>query len=388
LNSGRIVDFASRSVHEMASKAKVIIAAYYGDSPTHSYWNGCSTGGHEGLMEAQRSPGDFDGILAGSPAINWDRMVPALLWPQIVMKDEAGGPIATAKLNLATNAAIAACDALDGVVDGVLTDPRSCSYSATALVTNPCTTNTCLTAAQASAIDKIWRGPRDGAGGFQWYGPTRGASLTQLAGASPFGVATAHFRYWIHQDPGFDWSTVTESTFTLDFLTSQLKFNAVIGADDPDLSAFRDRGGKLLIWHGFADETVPSGGSIDYYDRLTLTMGGQAATQDFARLFMAPGVAHCDDPGVGPRPQGLLEAVVDWVELGTPPEQILAVKTGQTRPLCPYPQQAVYGGSGSTNDATNFTCAVVTSGCGLGAELALVVPPLWWARSRLRSRRR
>jgi hypothetical protein len=314
------------------------------------------------LIAVQRFPEEYDGLVIAAPAINWDRFIPAELWPQIVMRQEVGGPISAAKLNAVTNAAIAACDAGDGVVDGVINDPRKCSYDPVASVckegSDPAT---CLTPAEAEAVRKIWNGPTDRDGNKRlWFGLERGASLLGLAGSSPFIIALRHFQYWIRQDPSFDWRTLAKADFEADFRESQRKFNEVIGTDDDNIQLFRKRGGKMIIWHGEADQLIFPRGTLNYYQRLLNGNGGAKHVEDFARLFMAPGVGHCAG-GAGPNPVGVFEDVVNWVENGVAPDKIMASRAlsgggVRTRPLCPYPKTARWTGVGSTDDAANFVC--------------------------------
>ena len=387
------VDFAWRSEHLMAVVGKQLVRAYYGKPARHSYWNGCSTGGRQGLRMAQDFPDDYDGILAGAPAIHWDRFQAGQIWYQLVQFRDNGGPIGggnpatlNAKQTLATSKAIAACDALDGVIDGVLTDPRQCDYQAStdATITNAACTAadpTCLTPTEASAIDKMWIGPvacanpdrngacevPDSAARFLppranlrlWYPNERGTSLAGLGGALPFPIATEQPRFWVYFDPAWDWHTLDYDNYPQFFRDSVARVGPLMASDNPDLRRFRAHGGKLVMWHGFADQLIVPQGTIDYYDAVVRRSGGYARTQQFARLFMAPGVAHCAG-GAGPQPQGLFDAVVNWVERGETPERILATRPSggatQSRPLCPYPAFARWTGTGSSDDAANFVC--------------------------------
>jgi hypothetical protein len=357
----------------MSVIGKQLIQAFYGTSPSFSYFNGCSTGGRQGLAMAQRYPEDYDGILSGAPAINFDVFQAAMLWPPMVSFLENGGAVPKAKFNLATNAAVAACDDQDGVVDGVLTDPRGCTYDAKKLVTKTCTASdtACLTSTEAAAINKIWYGPTNKKGNKRlWYGEVRGTDLSALtlspAGAlNPFPPAIQQPKYWVYFDPNWDWKTELGYDNFESYVDDTIAQMAPGGTatDNPDLAAFRDQGGKLILWHGFADQLIMPEGTIDYYDEVVNTLGGgYQHTQEFARLFMAPGVGHCGNTGIntGPVPQNPFDYVVNWVEKGVAPETILASKTTggvtQTRPLCPYPDVAVYTGQGSTDDAANFEC--------------------------------
>jgi Tannase and feruloyl esterase len=377
LNWGLIEDFAKDGIHAQLVWGTRIAKIYYGKSPTRRYWTGCSTGGRQGHQHAQSFPKDYDGILAGAPAFNWDRFIPSELWPQIVMRQEVGGPIASAKLTAVSNAAIAACDALDGVPDGILQEPRRCDYDARSFVCTggPSDPANCLTMAEAVAVNKIWNGPVNARGEKIWFGLERGTPLAPfgLAGAVPFGIAVDHFRYWIKQDPTFDWQTVTEASFVNDFALSQKLFNKAIGTDDPDLSDFRRGGGKMIMYHGLFDTLIFPRGSYDYYNRAAEEMrkkkgkrssaAGMAELQEFYRYFPYPNVGHCAG-GTGPQPNtnDLFNALVDWVENGVAPEHFVATQNlgggaTRTRKICKYPDVLVYDGSGNPNDHNSFRCA-------------------------------
>jgi hypothetical protein len=363
LNWGLIDDFADDGIHQQHVWGVKLAEVYYGTEPVRKYWMGCSTGGRQGHYQAQNFPKDFDGILAGANAFNWDRFITAELWPEVVMNQEVGAPIASAKLNAVTNAATAACDAQDAVPgDGIIQDPRACTYSAAAFV---CTANggpssdpNCLTPAEASAVNKIWDGPRDVNGNREWYGLERGAALFFLAGTTPFSIANDHFKYWIHQNPTFDWHTVTESSFTNDMLTSIAKFNDVIGTDD-DLKDFRKAGGKMITYHGLSDPLIPPRGTYHYYN--SALQGNYKETQKYYRFFPYPGNGHC---GGGNAPlinaEALFSTLVDWVENGVAPDYVVAAQASpaRTRKVCMYPNVPVYNGSGSTDDAASFHCEV------------------------------
>jgi len=383
LNVGLIQDFAERSELELARKGKALARAYYGTGPRFSYWTGCSTGGRQGWIMAQRHPEEYDGYLTGAPAFNWDRFIPAELWGQVVMKDEVGAPISPAKLNAVSNAAVAACVAKSGdgtlPTDAFLADPRLCTYnpaqmSCSAQPSNP----NCLTSQEVGAVSKIWDGPRDAHGRRLWFGLGRGADLTGLNGSFPFPIATDHFAYWLHQNPSFDWHTVTESSFRADFLSSESKFENVIGTDSADLGEFIEHKAKNITYHGTADQLIFSRGTINYFERLRKTYGEQNV-DNFARLFMVPGMGHCvggpgansfgnvfAGPPVSSDPQhDIFKALVDWVESGIPPEQIIATKfvndnpasgIAFTRPLCVFPKRAAYKGTGNPADAGNWDC--------------------------------
>lgn len=367
LNWQSIRDNAHVGVHDMTVTGKALTQAMYGAAPKYSYWYGCSTGGRQGLSEAQRYPGDYNGIVSGAPAINWTKLVMQSIWGT-VQEMAANDPIPACKLAAATAAAVASCDAIDGVKDGVIEDPDRCHYDPKELIGTSAGECGMFTQADADIIRKIWDGPRRLDGSALWYGQTRGADLNALVSsrgnplkAIPFTFSTDWMRYWITQDPKFDMTSMTPEAFQRYWGQSQEEYGNVIGTDNPDLSAFRNRGGKIVIWHGGADQLIPPDGTIDYYKRVLAQMGGAQETAQFARFFMAPGVGHCGG-GAGPTPSGQLDAVLNWVENGKAPETLTASRREQngatrTRPLCQYPQVAKYKGSGSTDDAANFSCS-------------------------------
>jgi feruloyl esterase len=359
-----VQDNAYLGIHEMTVVGKALAKAFYGKAPRYSYFVGGSSGGRQGLMEAQRYPEDYDGIISACPAINWHRLLPADLWPQVVMV-AAGNFVPKAKLDAVTAAAVASADASDGVKDGVLDDPTRCTYDPKELVGTQVGDST-FTEADADVVRKIWEGPRGRNGKFLWYGMARGTDLSALAGTGgsplsgkPFSIPREWFQYFLLQDPKWDWTTLTPSRFEALWEQSAEEFAAVLGTDDPALTRFRDRGGKIIIMHGLADQLITAEGTIEYYKRVLQRMGGREEVGRFARLFLAPGVDH-GFRGAGATPIGQMEALLRWVEEGTPPEKLMAEhrdrsgKVTRTRPLFPYPQVAKYKGSGSTDDAENF----------------------------------
>lgn len=367
LNWQLIQDNAYLGIHEMTVVGKAITKAFYGKAPRYSYFVGGSSGGRQGLMEAQRYPEDYDGIVSACPAINWHRFLAADLWPQVVML-ASNNFLPKAKLDAATAAAVAACDSIDGVTDGVIDDPNCCTYDPKEMV-GTSVGDSPFTQADADVVRKIWEGPRASDGSFMWYGLARGTDLSALANTGgsplsgkPFGITFDWFRFFLVQDPQWDWTTLTPAGFELLWKQSVEQYGAVIGTDDPDLSRFRDRGGKIIIYHGLADQLIPAEGSIDYYKRVVQRMGGPEKTEEFIRLFLAPGVDH-GFRGTGPTPTGQNEAMIRWVEEGAAPEKLLAErrdssgKVIRTRPLFPYPRIAKYSGTGSTDSAENFVRA-------------------------------
>ena len=364
LNWQDIRDNAYLGIHDMTVLGKEVTAAFYGKPPKYSYFVGASTGGRQGLMEAQRYPEDFDGILSASPAINWDRIIPAALWPQDVML-QAKNFVSKAKLDAATAGAVAACDGADGVVDGVIDDPMQCAYDPKALVGTQVGAVS-FTEADAQVIRKIWEGPRSHEGEFLWHGIARGADLSAVAATEgaplkgkPFSISLEWVQYFLVHNPQWDWTSLAPGEYELLFKQSVEQYRSLIGTDDPDLTRFRDRGGKLIVYHGLADQVIPAQGSVDYYRQVEAKMGGSERTAEFARLFLVPGVDH-GLHGAGPSPTGMINAIVAWVEEGKAPDRLLAEssdkygKAIRTRPLYPYPQVAKYKGKGSTNLPDSF----------------------------------
>jgi Tannase and feruloyl esterase len=375
LNWPLIEDFSYRALHDLAVVGKAVTAAYYGTAAHDSYWNGCSTGGRQGLAEAQRYPTDYNGILAAAPAINWQKFIPAELWPELVML-QSGDFLPQCKFAAFQTAAINACDKVgDGVADGVIGDPLACKFDPSSLVgtSTPCGT---ITAQDAAVVAKISDGPRTTGGDFLWYGLTWGASYGGLANTAttgattvgaPFPIALAHLGTWVQQNPPvslggtWDWTTLTSDQYDQLFQQSVEMYSDVIGTDNPDLGAFKNAGGKLVIWHGLADQLIFPQGSIDYYKRVESVLGGEGKTKDFARLFLAPGVAHCAG-GPGAQPDNPLNAVIDWVEHKKAPDELNGVirnsggAVTETRPICMYPSVAAYKGNGDVAQATSFVC--------------------------------
>lgn len=370
LNEPLITDFASTGIHDMTVDGKALTAAFYQGAPTYAYFDGCSTGGREGLMEAQRYPADYNGIMAGSPAINWTRFIPAEIWPELVM-NASHDFLPSCKEAAFTTAVVAACDGLDGVTDGVISDPAACHWDPHTLVgtSTPCGT---ITATDADVMAKIWQGPRSAAGSSLWFGLEPGASLSGLGltttalgvtTGAPFPISTTWLGTWLQQNPNWDWHTLTYDQFDSLFAQSVNEFSSTIATDNPDLSAFARRGGKIVVWHGLSDQLIFPQGSVDYYQNAQQANGGAALTASFARLFLAPGAGHCFS-AAGPAPTDPFAAVVSWVEHANAPASLPAAlvdpTTGtvtRTRLLCAYPLVARYTGQGSTNDASNFRCA-------------------------------
>jgi pimeloyl-ACP methyl ester carboxylesterase len=334
LNWQLIIDNAYLGIHDMTVAGQALTKAFYGKAPRYSYFVGGSTGGRQGLMEAQRFPEDYDGIVSACPAISFHRFVPASLWVQVAM-NTAQNFVPKAKLDAATAAAIAACDTADGVKDGVIDDPWKCAWDPKALVGTKVGEST-FTEADADVLRKVWDGPRGADGRFMWHGLERGADL------SAFSISLDYFKYFLAQDGKWDWATMTPAKFEQLWWQSVEQYGAVLGTDHPDLTRFRDRGGKVIIYHGLADQLIPAAGTVDYYRAVQARMGGAEKTAQFARLFLAPGVDH-GFRGAGATPTGL-----------TAEKRGANGKVTMTRPLFPFPNVAKYKGEGSTNDAANF----------------------------------
>jgi Tannase and feruloyl esterase len=366
-----INDFIRNGMKAQVLFMKSVAKSYYGEKPAYNYWNGCSTGGRQGYVIAQELGTELDGILANAPAMYWTRFQTAQMWGQIAMKDLAGGPISSAKQEAATAAAVAACDANDGVVDGIIDDPRTCNFSATANICGAPTAPAanCLTPGEAAAIDLIWDGPRNAEGKKIWFGLDRGTNLGTgfgLNSSFPFPLGVTQF-HWDEHDRTFDWQTVL-----LDGYPQVAQDGSRNIADVTDtfgnLDTFQRSGGKLLTLVGANDQLIFPRGVINYYRQMASRYDNRhdhgfgfgasfgkgndidfRDVQKFYRLFRVPGAGHCAVPNGFP-------ALVDWVEKGVAPKQIIQQSGTRTRPMCPYPQKAIYNGSGSTDDAANFHC--------------------------------
>jgi hypothetical protein len=323
-------DFAYEGIHDMTVTGKELVKAFYGKDPAFSYFVGGSTGGRQAMMEAQRFPDDYDGIMSYFPAINWGRLLVADLWPQAVMNDE-GNYVAKEKLDAVTKAVIAACDSNDGATDGVIDDPVNCKWDPKEYV-GASTPAGVFTEADARVVRRIWEGAHTQDGKFLWYGMTRGTNLLDLTGTrgnplsgNPFGISLEWVRYFLLRDPHWDIRSLTWTEFELLFNQSVDQYTEVIGTEKTDLTGFRDHGGKLIIMHGLADQLVAPQGTIEYFRKMQKTMGGPEATSKFARLFLVPGTNHSLG-GAGSSPVASLDALVLWVEKGKAPDSVKTAK--------------------------------------------------------------
>ena len=355
----KLIDFGYRAVHEMTVKAKAVIKAYYSEAPKYSYWNGCSSGGKQGLKEAQRFPADYDGIVAGAPANYWTHLMTGELWiAQAAHKDEASY-IPASKYPMIHHAVLEACDALDGVKDGVLEDPTRCHFDPQTIECKGADTANCLTPAQVETARKIYTpatNPRTRKEIFPPMEPGSELLWAGLAGERPFSIPVDHYRFVVFKDPEWDWQKLN---FDADVALADKTDKDTINATDPDLKQFLGHGGKLLLYHGWNDQLIAPLNSVNYYNSVLEKMGRKKVA-DSVRLFMVPGMGHCSG-GEGTSNFDHMQVIEQWVEQGKTPEQIPASradrgKVDRRRPLCPYPQVARYKGSGSTDEAENFVC--------------------------------
>lgn len=351
----KVVDFGYRAVHEMTVSAKAVVAARFGRLSSFNYWNGCSTGGKQGLMEAQRYPGDYDGIVAGAPANYLTHLHGWSLWFGQVSNRSPEAVLSPGDHALLHASTVRACDKSDGVVDGLIADPTRCSFDPKSLV---CEGPNCLSAAKAETAARIYRGipDADGRSGFPGLEPGSELGWSVLGGPEPFSMALHTFRHIVFKNPTWD---ARQLDVDRDLAIAERVDGGTNNAIDPQLKPFFDRGGKLLLYHGWSDDRIPPRNTLSYYQQVLKATGGTSA--DSVRLFMAPGMAHCPGVGDGPNEFDAVSALEAWVERRVPPDAIVASqslegKGGRTRPLCPWPQVATYVGIGSIDDARSFVC--------------------------------
>jgi feruloyl esterase len=384
----RIVDWGTRSVHAILGPAKRIVTALHKAPVARSYFYGCSTGGHQAYAEIQRYPNDFDGVIAGAPGNNRVRLNVAFLW-QFLANHERGdntAPIIPAsKLPAITKAVVARCDANDGVADGVVDDPRTCDFDPASLTCASIDEPSCLTARQVTAVKRMYDGAKNPRTGEQIYPgwPKSSEALTVTPSGLPGTgwhqysggtepARTAFWRHWVFANPKWDWWTFD---FDRDLALAHKKIGALIDQVNPNIRAFKARGGKAIVYQGWQDPITNALDTIAYYEKVRARQASQQETDRFFRLFLVPGMGHCSG-GTGTTNFGnqnggspivdadhdLLTALDAWVERNRPPDRIIASRvvnnaTVRTRPLCPYPQRAVYQGSGSTDDGSSFACS-------------------------------
>jgi hypothetical protein len=361
-NLERKVNFGYLAIHRTAATAKAIIAGYYGSSATKNYFAGCSRGGGQAFMEAQRFPDDFDGIVAGAPAFNWTALA-----AQMVRNMQAAFPDPTsltpmftsAELKMVEGKIVEACDATDGVKDGVMDDPRRCTFNVDSLPLSDKQRSVLKAIYGPIAVgeDQIYPGQPFGGEGENAGWPlwiTGGASTASMGGPSlRFAFGTGIFRYLVFNDPAWAYIKYDLANWKKDTALAASYLNAT----DPNLDAFKSRGGKLILWHGWSDPALTPLASIQYHEQV---YSRDAHASDYFRTFLLPGVLHCGG-GAGPDNADWPAAIAEWVENGKAPQRIIARKMvngapTRTRPLCTYPQKAEYKGSGSTDDEANFVC--------------------------------
>ncbi len=381
----KIIDFAYRAVHEMTAVGKATASAFYGEVPRHTYFSSCSNGGRQALMEAQRYPDDYDGIIAGAPANYWTHLVAAAVWDAQATTLNPASYIPSSKVPAIASAVLAACDAEDGVTDGVLNDPRKCHFNPASMLCKSHDSNSCLTQPQITALKKLYEGAHDSKGheifpGFMPGGEDgQGGWPLWITGPGPgkslfFAFGEGYFSDMVYDKPDWD---MKAANLDQAVKTSDEKFAGILNATETNLKPFASRGGKLILYHGWSDAAISPLNTINYYKKVELKMGAKE-TDSFVRLYMVPGMQHC---GGGPGPDvfgqygssaqydpqhNMYMALEQWVEKGDAPSEIIAAKLAhgaaglqvkETRPLCVYPQVAKYKGSGDTNDAANFVCA-------------------------------
>ena len=366
-NPQKAIDYAYRAVHVTADLAKAIAKDYYAELVQFSYWNSCSNGGRQGLLEAQRYPDEFNGIVAQAPWVDQTGFTIGAIWNQKALTE---APLTPAKVSMVAQAVVNKCDAVDGLKDGLIDDPRKCSFDpARDVPACPAGADStdradCLTSAQAATLKKIYGGPMSN--GKQYFpgfmvgseANWNNAVIPAQAGAKPadYNLADGVFKYLVLDPPQAEYDSLT-----LDFdkaATTVARWSKLADAKDADLSKFRKNGGKLIMTYGWADQILQPLMGVNYYEAVTSKNG--KSTPDFARLFMVPGMSHCAG-GVGPDRNDAVTAMIDWVEKKKAPDSIVASKVAngqvvRTRPLCPYPQVAKYKGQGSIDDAANFSC--------------------------------
>lgn len=366
-------NLATRSPHDVATIGKAVTESYYGCKPDFAYWNGCSTGGRQGIEAAQRYPEEFDGILAAAPGINWNELQDGLFWPQAVMQEFGVFPT-NCEIIAVVDAAIAACDEADGVKDSVISDLESCDFKAADVVG---TTVQCegadivISKDVAKVVQKIWDGPVTPEGKQIWYGYSLGAPLQYTTNTATvdgkrvgagMAVSTSWILNFLEKNLSFDLSTIKIPKSAELAAQSIREYGNIIESSDPNLSSLKQNGGKLLVWHGEADQLLSHKGTLDYRQKVEAGMGGASEVDEFFRLFFAPGVDHCGSGSTpGAPPKDAFGALRSWVENGTAPEILPAeaysfAPVHFTRKLCLYPGVAKYNGSGDPTSLESFDC--------------------------------
>jgi feruloyl esterase len=356
-----VIDFGYRAVHEMTVKGKALTTAFYGPAPKYSYWVGCSEGGRQAMGEAQRYADDYNGIVAGSPVVGFTDTQTRGLQAAKMLREDPNGFIPGSKYLMVHEALLAQCDAADGVKDGIVTNPPACKFDPASLLCKSGDKPDCLTAPQVKQLNALYDGVKNPRTGQRIaFGNSRGVELLlggrgQEAPPAQPALPSPFYRYFVFEDPNWDW---TKFDFDKDVAFADKKLGGIMNNFDPDLSAFKAKGGKLLQYHGWSDPMPSPENSVEYFQEVQKKVGNSS---DFYRLIMVPGMGHCQG-GPGTDQFDKLGTIKAWVEQGKAPAMILAEhrtdgKADRTRPLCPHPQIAKYKGSGSTDDAANFVCA-------------------------------
>ena len=356
----KYIDFGYRAVHEMTVKAKTIVEAFYGAAPVHSFWNGCSQGGRQGITEAIRFPADFDGIVAGAPAITHMQLHALRLALNRFVHRSGDSYIPPEKYPAIHRAALNACDTLDGVDDGLIANPSTCRFDPAILECRNGDERSCLTTAQVETARGMYAPIADPVTGQVVSGallqPGSELGWGRLGGAEPLTNAVEPFKYLVFKNERWDWRTFRLS---LDLPRALRVDDGIINRTDPNLQTFFDGGGKLLMYHGWADPQVPPLATIAYFNAV-LKATSESRRGTAIELYMQPGVNHCWG-GDGPDIFDAIGALDQWTRSGRAPARITALHTSETgvdrtRPLCPYPQVALYVGNGSIDNAENFRC--------------------------------
>jgi feruloyl esterase len=377
----KIIDFAYRAIHEMTTLGKAMVKAFYGDGPKYSYFANCSNGGRQALMEAQRYPEDYEGVLAGAPANHWTHLLSSAVWDAQATTLDPDSYIPSSKIPAIAGAALAACDAKDGLKDGILNDPRQCQFEPATMLRKKGNSDSCLTQPQVTALKKLYQGAHDSKGNEIFPGFVPGGEqgeggwelwITGNAAGNGllFAFGSRYFANMVYEQADWDYK---KTKLDDAFAASNQKF---AGAMETNMKAFEAHGGKLILYHGWSDAGISPLHTIKYYESVVEKMGKQDV-DSFVRLYMVPGMQHCaggpgpdvfGEDGVTPvndAGHNIYLALEQWVEKGTAPSTIIAskmegegpeAKVKMTRPLCPYPQQAKYRGSGAANDASSFVC--------------------------------
>lgn len=364
-------DFAERAFHLTTLTAKEISQTYYGETPRRAYFTGCSGGGRQALIEAQRFPADFDGIIVGAPAYNLTGFHFAFIWNGQAMFPDSNNLsqplVSNEKLKLLEAKVLAKCDAMDGLQDGLIDDPRRCAFDPAKDLPSCSGAETadCFTATQIAALQKIYGGVRNRNGqlypgfhpgvesGWNVWLAEGNAGIRTLGPNLSYAFGEGFLRYWIYDNPNYK---LHQFNFEKN-INDTRAIAKLVNATNPNLKAFQQHGGKIIFYHGWADNAFPAAATIQYYEQMQREMGGRQKTDAFARLFLVPGMLHCGG-GPGCHQADYLSALEAWVEQGKAPDQIIGTGTNppRTRPLCAYPKIAKYKGSGEVNTATNFFC--------------------------------